>query len=65
MDHINGESATTSDGGDSDAPIQVGCRFRPSEIAYAKRQTGALGDGTAIACYTRKKMMEEGFVPVQ
>ena len=55
------EVEANNQGRDDDAPIQVGTRFRPSEIAWAKRATGAIGDGTAIACYVRKKMAEEGY----
>ena len=48
-----------------DATIQVGCRFWPDEVEWAKRSTGALSNGTAIACYVRKKMQQEGFVHEQ
>lgn len=44
----NGETA--------DEMVQVGCRFRRSELDAMKRDTGATGDATAVAGFVRKRL---------
>lgn len=45
---------------DADETVQVGCRFRKSELAAMKRDTGATGDATAVAGFVRKRLGSEG-----
>lgn len=43
----------------NDAPKEVLCRLRPSELAQMKKDTGAEKDGAAVAAYARKRLREQ------
>lgn len=50
------ETEKTNNATDADETVQVGCRFRKSELAAMKRDTGATGDATAVAGFVRKRL---------
>jgi hypothetical protein len=38
---------------------EVLVRFRPSELAEMKDETGAMADATAVACFVRKNLKKK------
>lgn len=44
---------------DADKPKEVLTRFRPSELAIMKADTGNERDGSAVAAYARKRLREQ------
>lgn len=56
---MNNTTGTSPAPTDDDPMIQVGCRFRRSELLKLKQITGAIADAVAVACYVRKRLAEE------
>ena len=54
------ETEKTDNATDADETVQVGCRFRKSELAAMKRDTGATGDATTVAGFVRKRLGTDG-----
>lgn len=44
----------------NDETISVGCRFKASELAAMKADTGQTGDAPAVQGFVRKRLAVEG-----
>lgn len=52
------EMDKTNETNETDETISVGCRFRKSELAAMKADTGQTGDAPAVQGFVRKRLAQ-------
>lgn len=61
---MNGKTETTeqptADAATKQPTVPVLTRFEQRELDAMKEETGARGNGTAVACFVRKKLNKKG-----